>query len=187
MQSGPESSACFATRVRRQVPRLLYFDSGCVATAVQRLVILTGSWPAGVEPHATACSSANPPPEPEAAVREKRRSEPRVLSRALHSLAQAQYPCLLERFDDFAEAADGKRVAVFLDYDGALCDVFAVLVVDAGTGQCTPHAALLWRTQSAHRLPVRAWSVVQSLRRFPPASRRHAHAHREESRPRLHV
>jgi hypothetical protein len=32
---------------------------------------------------------------------------------------QAQYPCALEHFDSFAEQARGKRIAVFLDYDGA--------------------------------------------------------------------
>ena len=35
------------------------------------------------------------------------------------SCLQAQYPCVLEHFDSFAEQARGKRIAVFLDYDGA--------------------------------------------------------------------
>jgi hypothetical protein len=35
------------------------------------------------------------------------------------SCPQAQHPCVLEHFDSFAEQARGKRIAVFLDYDGA--------------------------------------------------------------------
>lgn len=32
---------------------------------------------------------------------------------------QAQHPCILQHFDAFLERVNGKRVAVFLDYDGA--------------------------------------------------------------------
>ena len=32
---------------------------------------------------------------------------------------QARYPCVLEHFDSFAAHARDKRIAVFLDYDGA--------------------------------------------------------------------
>lgn len=32
--------------------------------------------------------------------------------------AQVQHPCILQHFDAFLERVNGKRVAVFLDYDG---------------------------------------------------------------------
>lgn len=32
--------------------------------------------------------------------------------------AQVQHPCILQHFDTFLERVNGKRVAVFLDYDG---------------------------------------------------------------------
>lgn len=32
--------------------------------------------------------------------------------------AQAEHPCILERFNEFLKLVSGKRVAVFLDYDG---------------------------------------------------------------------
>jgi hypothetical protein len=33
--------------------------------------------------------------------------------------AQDEHPCILQHFDAFLERVNGKRVAVFLDYDGA--------------------------------------------------------------------
>lgn len=36
---------------------------------------------------------------------------------------QAQYPGLLESFTDFIARASGKRIAVFLDYDGTLTPI----------------------------------------------------------------
>lgn len=33
-------------------------------------------------------------------------------------LVQAKHPCILQHFDAFLERVNGKRVAVFLDYDG---------------------------------------------------------------------
>ena len=51
-------------------------------------------------------------------------SRGRGLSHAHHiSLIQAQYPGLLERFTDFIAGASGKRLAVFLDYDGTLTPI----------------------------------------------------------------
>ena len=41
-----------------------------------------------------------------------------MLSLRILSTLQAQYPSLLEHFAQFEERAEGKRVAVFLDYDG---------------------------------------------------------------------
>lgn len=38
----------------------------------------------------------------------------------VHTVAQAKYPDMLINFQDFVAAAQHKRVAVFLDYDGAL-------------------------------------------------------------------
>lgn len=35
------------------------------------------------------------------------------------STTQAKHPCILQHFDSFLERVNGKRVAVFLDYDGA--------------------------------------------------------------------
>lgn len=32
--------------------------------------------------------------------------------------AQVKHPCILQHFDAFLEMVSGKRVAVFLDYDG---------------------------------------------------------------------
>jgi hypothetical protein len=34
--------------------------------------------------------------------------------------AQVKHPCILQHFDAFLEMVSGKRVAVFLDYDGEL-------------------------------------------------------------------
>jgi hypothetical protein len=36
---------------------------------------------------------------------------------------QAEHPCVLEKFGAFLEAARGRRVAVFLDYDGTLTPI----------------------------------------------------------------
>lgn len=36
---------------------------------------------------------------------------------------QASHPCILSSFDDFLEQASGKRVVVFLDYDGTLTPI----------------------------------------------------------------
>ena len=36
---------------------------------------------------------------------------------------QAQYPGLLESFSEFIAGASGKRIAVFLDYDGTLTPI----------------------------------------------------------------
>jgi hypothetical protein len=36
-------------------------------------------------------------------------------------LPQAKHPCILQHFDAFLERVNGKRVAVFLDYDGTCC------------------------------------------------------------------
>ena len=61
----------------------------------------------------------------------------RILSGCVSHL-QAQYPCVLEHFDSFAEQARGKRIAVFLDYDGAgsppavLCVTVATDALHAG-------------------------------------------------------
>lgn len=33
-------------------------------------------------------------------------------------LLQAKHPCILQHFNTFLERVNGKRVAVFLDYDG---------------------------------------------------------------------
>ena len=38
-------------------------------------------------------------------------------------LVQAQYPGLLDSFSEFIAGACGKRVAVFLDYDGTLTPI----------------------------------------------------------------
>lgn len=35
--------------------------------------------------------------------------------------SQDEHPCILQHFDTFLERVNGKRVAVFLDYDGGCC------------------------------------------------------------------
>ena len=44
---------------------------------------------------------------------------------------QAQHPSLLQNFQEFEAQAAGKRVAVFLDYDGGLPEHGTILAVRA--------------------------------------------------------
>lgn len=48
-------------------------------------------------------------------------------------LSQVKHPCILQHFDSFLERVNGKRVAVFLDYDGMV-----VAAERGGGGLCAP-------------------------------------------------
>lgn len=44
-----------------------------------------------------------------------------VLTAAWAVCMQLNHPCVLEHFEQLAQKLHGKRLAVFLDYDGKLC------------------------------------------------------------------
>ena len=43
---------------------------------------------------------------------------PRAVLITNHCAVQEEHPCMLKSFQAFAKAAEGKRVVIFLDYDG---------------------------------------------------------------------
>eukprot|EP00892_Ulva_mutabilis_P007909 jgi/Ulvmu1/5490/UM023_0026.1 len=69
-----------------------------------------------VEPRAVAPPAPQPP-------RDQRSSGSDDDTTMAFSLWQASHPCILSSFDNFLEQAAGKRVVVFLDYDGTLTPI----------------------------------------------------------------
>lgn len=105
-----------------------------------------------------------------------------VMLQTLNSCPQAQYPCMLERFDSFARDAANKRIAVFLDYDGE--QRWPAGWHSPGVEQLSATTSACSQQSFAGFTPI--VFAVQAHLVFCHA-RRNAYAHRQGTRQGVHV